>query len=123
MFLQSHLRSVDADAKTIDEAAFVAYQPDEKTPNNFNPVVPDEKLAGAPYILHLLPALPSAWPSGKIHGLRARGGFEVDIVWKDGELTSAIVRSEQGGTFRLFVDGTLSDNIVLTAGQTHSWGK
>ena len=121
MFLQSHLRSVDAEAKTIDEAAFVAYQPNETTPNHFHPVVPNEKLANAPYILHLLPALPSAWPSGKIHGLRARGGFEVDLAWKDGKLASSNIRSKQGGTFRLFIDGTLSDNIVLTAGQTHSW--
>ncbi|MDB2685710.1 glycoside hydrolase family 95 protein [Mariniblastus sp.] len=123
MLLQSHLRSVDADAKIIGEAAFVAYEPNESTPNHFHPVVPDQKLANAPYILHLLPALPSAWPSGKIHGLRARGGFEVDIVWRDGKLASANIRSKQGGTFRLFVDGTLSDNIVLTAGQTHSWEK
>ena len=121
MLLQSHLRSVDADAKTIGEAAFVAYQPNETTPNHFHPVVPDEKLANAPYILHLLPALPSAWPSGKIRRLKARGGFEVFMAWKDGHLTSATVRSKQGGTFRLLIDGTLSDNIVLTAGQTHSW--
>ena len=121
MFLQSHLRSVDAEAKIIGEAAFVAYQPNETTPNHFHPVVPDEKLANAPYILHLLPALPSAWPSGKIHGLKARGGFEVDLAWKDGKLASSNIRSKQGGTFRLFIDGTLSDNIVLTAGQAHSW--
>jgi len=121
MFLQSHLRSVDAEAKTIGEAAFVAYQPNETTPNNFHPVVPDHKLASAPYILHLLPALPSAWPSGKIHGLKARGGFEVDIAWKAGKLTSANIRSKQGGTFRLFVDETLSENIVLKAGQSYSW--
>ncbi|MBM3500718.1 MAG: glycoside hydrolase family 95 protein, partial [Armatimonadetes bacterium] len=47
--------------------------------------------------IHLLPALPSAWPSGHVTGLRARGGFTVDIRWADGRLTEAVVRSAVGG--------------------------
>jgi alpha-L-fucosidase 2 len=52
--------------------------------------------------LHLLPALPDAWTSGEIKGLKARGAFTVDLSWKDGRLATATIKSATGGscTFR-----------------------
>ncbi len=51
--------------------------------------------------VHLLPALPKAWPAGEVKGIRARGAFELDVTWKDGKLAGAVLRSEKGRPCRL----------------------
>lgn len=55
--------------------------------------------------LHLLPALPSAWPKGHIHGICARGGFELSLDWEDGRLKKATVFSKQGNKCRIRYNG------------------
>jgi alpha-L-fucosidase 2 len=49
----------------------------------------------------ILPALPDAWPEGKIEGVCARGGFEVDIQWKDGKPVKVEILSKAGGSTKL----------------------
>nr|WP_254450469.1 glycoside hydrolase family 95 protein [Cohnella herbarum] len=54
--------------------------------------------------IHLLPALPKAWPSGEVRGLRARGGVTVDIAWENGRIRQAILRPDRKGTYHIRCD-------------------
>ncbi|MGJ1195266.1 glycoside hydrolase family 95 protein [Sphingobacterium spiritivorum] len=65
--------------------------------------------------IYLLPALPRALASGKVTGLKARGGFEVDMEWKDNKVKKLVVRSALGGNCRLRMDKDthLSGNAKL----------
>ncbi len=51
--------------------------------------------------IRLLPAVPKAWPSGKVTGLRARGGFQIDIAWENNALTQAKIQSTIGLPVRI----------------------
>lgn len=64
--------------------------------------------------LHLLPALPSTWQSGKIKGLKARGGFTVDIEWEKGKLTKATIHSALGGNCRIRTTEKIAVNVPLS---------
>ncbi|MDO7907886.1 glycoside hydrolase family 95 protein [Paenibacillus sp. JX-17] len=85
--------------------------------------------------LHLLPALPDAWNSGRVRGLRARGGCSVDMQWQEGRLVQAAVRVDRAGMIqirtsdRMTAEGISSSqvdevlggyvlNLQLEAGQT-----
>ncbi len=71
-------------------------------------------------VIHLLPALPQAWPSGRVNGLRARGGYTIDIEWRrQGSLAEAAIHAALAGNCRV---AGLEDryNVLDEAGNTVS---
>jgi len=66
-------------------------------------------------VIHLLPALPAAWPEGKVTGLRARGGFTVDIEWRDSAVTNYRITSAPPSEVRVTVNGETKTHISTDA--------
>ena len=67
--------------------------------------------------IHLLPALPDEWKNGHVFGMRARGGFQVDLTWQDGKLTAATIHSDLGGPCTVNYNGKLV-NLAIKPGQS-----
>jgi alpha-L-fucosidase 2 len=82
------------------------------------PLAPERlQPSGAPaFEIELLPALPKAWATGSVTGLRARGGFEVDLAWRDGRLTNATLRGPTGAIARLRYGNSTRDVTVDATG-------
>jgi alpha-L-fucosidase 2 len=70
--------------------------------------------------LHLLPALPSSWPKGSVRGLRARGGFTVDLAWRDGKLHEAVIRAERDGVCRVRIGNDRVVQLECEAGRVYT---
>jgi len=86
------------------------------TPTSLTPVQ-----TGDAAFLHLLPALPSAFPEGDVRGLRARGGLEVAIAWQDGKLVKATFNSKESKPVKIRYAGREKE-IQAKAGQTYELG-
>jgi alpha-L-fucosidase 2 len=70
--------------------------------------------------IDLLPALPKAWPNGSVRGLRARGGYEVDIEWKDGKLAKVTIKSLLGNSGKVCY-ANATRNVQLKPGESMTW--
>lgn len=75
-------------------------------------------LQSMPGEIRLLSALPSAWTSGRVTGLRARGNVEVDLAWKNGVLTEVVLKAGHSGTWRIVYNGH-EQTVQFQAGQTY----
>jgi alpha-L-fucosidase 2 len=72
--------------------------------------------------INLLPALPGEWPQGKVYGLCAKGGFTVDMEWKEGRLEQAVLHSNNGGVCKIKY-GNISKRFFTEKGESYRLDK
>ena len=68
-------------------------------------------------VINLLPALPADWSDGKVSGLRARGGYTVEMTWKSGKLESASIVADHDGKAKILYAGQMQE-VDLKAGES-----
>jgi alpha-L-fucosidase 2 len=71
-------------------------------------------------LVRLLPALPDAWPAGSVTGLRARGGFEVDMAWANGRLRRAAIRASLPRTLALLLPENVREKVLIEGKEKHA---
>lgn len=67
--------------------------------------------------MHLLPALPKEWPAGEIKGIKARGNYEINLVWNNGKVSKASITSKNTGNLTVKYNGKLK-TFSFKAGET-----
>lgn len=80
-------------------------------------ILQSHQVANGKRVISLLPALPDAWQSGSVSGMRARGAMEVALRWKDSQITELSITAQQDTSFELRYNGKTQD-VSIKAGET-----